>query len=349
MQASTARDYVLDRALDIDHHQFELLCKMVIERAEQTRELELTPFRGDGGIDVRAIIDRDLFHARLGLQAKQYQPGNTVGTRTLRSFKGALSDQDYHIGTVITTSSYTNGAIESAERDYIRLIDGERLGEIMVGSEIGVSEAAEGAYERDHEFWDVFRKPEDSDVIPSLEVPQADNVAVVRHVLRAVDSGSDTKPDITRYLERQTGDEWAPRQADYYGMAGWLLGFLHKEKRVRVENQNVRRWGLTRDGEEYLTFLRRGDRKAATARLHDAIREVEIVSRIYDVLERQGHVKRRDIADIIADETELSGSTTSRRARTVGQWLVELPEVTTYGTGDSQAYEYTSRDLDDVN
>ena len=343
------RDQILDRALDIDHEQFEQLCKMLIERAEQTHDLELTPFRGDGGIDVHAIIDRDIFHARLGVQAKQYQPGNTVGARTLRSFKGALSDQDYHIGTVITTSSFTSGAIESAERDYIRLIDGETLSDIMVSGGIGVVGDSNEGFAIDHDFWEVFEKPEKTDIIPSLQVPQADSFDIVRLVLEAVQSGLDTKLDITGYLERKTGQEWASRQADYYGMAGWLLGFLHKEQRVQVNNRKIRRWGLTRDGEEYLELLTRGDEKAATERLHNAIRDVEIISRIYEVVSETGMVERQDIARILAEETELSGSTTGRRARTVGQWLVSLPEIRTNGSGSTQQYEYVSGNLNSFN
>lgn len=349
MDSYTARENILDRALEIDSEQFEQLCKMLIERAEQTHDLELTPFRGDGGIDVHAVIDRDLFHARLGVQAKQYSPGNTVGPRTVQSFKGALNDQEYHIGTVITTSSFTDGAIESAERDYIRMIDGGALADIMLDSQIGVLETSDGTYEVDHEFWNVFEKPEDSDTIPSLEVPQADNFDVVRIVLQAIDNGYEIKPAITEYLERETGDEWDPRQADYYGIAGWLLGFLHKEQYVHVDNGKVRRWGLTREGEEYIKLLDEGNRQTMKKRLNEAIYNVEIVSRIFTKLEAEKTLERKDIANIIAEETTLSGTTTGRRARTVGKWLVELPGVRTSGSGPTQKYEFMSRNLSDFN
>lgn len=342
MDPAAARGELLERALAIDDEQFEQLCKMLIERAEQTRDLELTPFRGDGGIDVHAVIDHDLFHARLGVQTKQYRPGNTVGARTLRSFKGALSDQEYHIGTVITTSSFTSGAVESADWDYIRLIDGDRLTEIMAAGQIGVVGAADDGYAMDDEFWAAFETPEDTDVIPSLEVPQADNFEVLLALLRAVDSGADIKPEITEALEAATGEEWAPRQADYYGIAGWLLGFLHKEQRVQIDHQEVRRWGLTRAGEEYLVLLDQGEETAATERLHEAIRNVEIVSRIYAAIEAAGELERGDIVDIIEQETAVGGSTAPRRARTVGQWLAELPEIQTRGRGATQTFEFTS-------
>jgi restriction system protein len=347
MQPVTARDQLLDRILSLDNEQFEQLCKMLIERAEQTRDLELTPFRGDGGIDVHAIVDRDLFHASLGVQAKQYQPGNSVGVNTLRSFKGALTDQNYHIGTVITTSSFTDGAEESAETDSIRLIDGDRLLDIMMGSEIGVIEASDDEYELDSEFWDAFEQPEETDVIPSLEVPQADNFDVVRLVLQSVDTGLDMKHDITGYLESATGEEWDPRQADYYGIAGWLLGFLHKEQRVKVDGRPVRRWGLTRGGEEYVELVDRGDDQRARDRLYEAIRDVEIVARIYEQLEQADVLERQQISEIIEVETELSGTTAPRRARTVGQWLAALPEVKTSGSGSTEEYRLVSENLDD--
>lgn len=347
MNEASARDHILDQALAIDNEQFEQLCKMVIERAEQTRELELTPFRGDGGIDIHAIIDRDLFHARLGVQAKQYSTGNTVGSGSLRGFKGALSDQEYHIGTFITTSSFTTGAEESAQRDYIRLIDGQTFAEIMAKSELGVRIDNQGTFSTDREFWELFEKPEDSDIIPSIEVPQADNFEILRLVLRSIELGRDIKPEIADYVRAETGESFDPRQADYYGMAAWLLDFGHKEQRVETEHGEVRRWGLTRAGEEFLEYLDRGDEASAEQMLHDAIRDVEVVSRVYANLETEGSILRSEIAEVLAEETELSGSTTGRRARTVGRWLAKLPEVRTEGGGADQRFEYVRGDLGD--
>ena len=57
MKAPTAKAEVLNKGLAIDHEQFEQLCRMVIERVEPPQELELTPFRGDGGIDIHAVAD----------------------------------------------------------------------------------------------------------------------------------------------------------------------------------------------------------------------------------------------------------------------------------------------------
>lgn len=347
MDGPETEEYLRDSALELDHEQFEVLCKMVIERAEQTQDLELTPFRADDGIDIQAIIDRDLFHARLGVQVKQYARGNTIGPRRIQRFKGALFDGDHHIGTYITTSTFTSGAEESAERSYIRLIDGERLARIMHQSEIGVVQIDDGTYDPEPAFWAVFETPETDDTIPSQEVPQADTFAVIDHVLRAIDSGQDIKPEITAAMEQATGDAYDPRQADYYGMAAWLLGFVHKDERVEVDGHEVRRWGLTRDGEEYLAYRDRGDDDAARGRLHEAIRDVEIISRVLEALTAAGTVERQEIAEIVAAETEVSGSTVPRRALSIGKWLAELPEIETAGSGESRQFRYRRGDLSD--
>jgi len=87
-------------------------------------------------------------------------------------------NKQYHIGTVITTSSFTSGAETSANQDFIRLIDGDRLTDIMIESSIGVVTDDE-SYELDPTFWSAFEKPERTDSIPPLEVPQADNFDVI--------------------------------------------------------------------------------------------------------------------------------------------------------------------------
>lgn len=97
---------------------------------------------GDGGID--GIISED----RLGLdaiylQAKRWQA--PVGEGPIRDFKGALDAKGAQKGVLITTSSFTASAKSAAQtsRSYkIVLIDGERLAELMIEHDLGVSVAA---------------------------------------------------------------------------------------------------------------------------------------------------------------------------------------------------------------
>jgi len=212
----------------------------------------------------------------------------------------------------------------------------------MIESRIGVVTDGD-AYELDPTFWSAFEKPERTDTIPSLEVPQADDFTVIRTVIRAVESGSDIKPDIAEYVRRQTdADTFDPRQADYYGIAAWLLQFLHKEQEVTIDAHTIRRWGLTRLGEELLTYLDRDNQEAADELLTQQIRDVEIVSRVYAHLEKDGVIFRRRIPEILATETDFSDSTARRRAQTVGKWLVYLPEITADGRGAKKEYVLAS-------
>lgn len=93
---------------------------------------------GDGGID--GIIKED----RLGLdviylQAKRWE--NTVPRPEIQKFAGALQGQQAKKGVFITTSSFSEGAKDYANiiDSKVVLIDGERLTQLMIDFNIGVS------------------------------------------------------------------------------------------------------------------------------------------------------------------------------------------------------------------
>lgn len=346
MQASAAREAVLDRALSISPTQFENLCRILIRRAEPTRELELTPRSGDDGIDVHAVIDRDVFQARLGVQAKRNDESNTVSSSTMRTFKGSLREGGYHVGTFITTASFSAPAVDSARQGSIRLLDGPDLADLMVESELGVEET-DGEFATDHEFWDLFEL-EDDDRVRSDAVPQADVVDHLNIVLRGIDEGYDVKPQITELLERETGEPWDQRQADYYPHAAWPLGFVHKDTTVEYEGYERRQWVLSRVGAEYVEYLETGNETAAEALLEERIREMAIAKPILRTLRQEGTIDHDELQSLVmahtlppAHEHGLSRSTADRRGNTLGRWLEKLPEVTRHGPSLSRStYEY---------
>ena len=99
---------------------------------------------GDGGID--GIIKED----RLGLdivyvQAKRWEA--QVGRPEIQKFAGALQGQRARKGVFITTSSFSRDAADytSAIDTKIILIDGERLAQLMIDYNVGVTAFA--AYE----------------------------------------------------------------------------------------------------------------------------------------------------------------------------------------------------------
>lgn len=96
---------------------------------------------GDEGID--GVIKED----QLGLdtiyvQAKKWQ--GTIGRPKLMEFVGALKGQKANKGVFITTSKFTNDAIDFVSKidSKVVLIDGEQLAEFMIDFHIGVSSVA---------------------------------------------------------------------------------------------------------------------------------------------------------------------------------------------------------------
>lgn len=96
---------------------------------------------GDEGID--GIIKED----RLGLdiiyiQAKRW--ANVVGRPEVQKFAGALQGQRARKGILITTSAFSQEAYDYASRieSKIILINGERLAQLMIDNNLGVSSIA---------------------------------------------------------------------------------------------------------------------------------------------------------------------------------------------------------------
>ena len=109
---------------------------------------------GDGGID--GIIKED----KLGLdivyiQAKRW--GNSVGSKEIRDFVGALAGQKANKGVFITTSTFTKEASSFVQQiqQKVILIDGQRLAQLMIDYDIGVSLEKNYQVKRvDHDFFE---------------------------------------------------------------------------------------------------------------------------------------------------------------------------------------------------
>lgn len=73
------------------------------------------------------------------VQAKRWQ--DTVGRKEIQSFVGALAGKKAQKGVFITTSGFKNTATDYAKdvHQKVILIDGERLADLMIEHNIGVS------------------------------------------------------------------------------------------------------------------------------------------------------------------------------------------------------------------
>jgi restriction system protein len=108
----------------------------------------------DEGID--GVINED----RLGLdviyvQAKRWQ--SNVGRKEIQNFVGALAGKHANKGVFITTSEFVSNAVDYAKsvQHKVVLIGGQRLAELMIEYNVGVSIVRNIAIKRvDSDYFD---------------------------------------------------------------------------------------------------------------------------------------------------------------------------------------------------
>jgi restriction system protein len=133
---------LLQRILDAPPAFFETVVVQLLlamgyggTRADAGRALGRS---GDGGVD--GVIDEDALGLdRVYVQAKRYAAGATVGPGAVQAFFGALDNFKAAKGLLVTTSSFTKGAMDTAERFSKRvvLIDGYKLTRLMIRYGVG--------------------------------------------------------------------------------------------------------------------------------------------------------------------------------------------------------------------
>lgn len=346
MDIPEARTELRERFLDLDPEQFETFSKILTQEVEGPAYIQLTPFKGDRGLDLRGEIGHEFVDVRFGSQVKQYS--KEIGGPSIRTFVGSLNTNDCHVGCYITSSSYIDSAYEEATASDtpLTLIDRDDILDIMLEYELGVTPlAAESEeYELDGDFWEIFDETSGDELIPSGAIPQANKIPILNVVLEGLDQGYRYKPEIRDYMEAHTGEDWRLRQADYYAMAGWALDYVHKDTVGSYRGKKMRRWGLTRHGQEYVK-LRREDRdEQAEAHLEDHIRGMAIVERLMPELQDRKRTTYDELKDVFFDEVALNRTTSDRRLSTVGQWLTMLPEITKTYDGQMLVFVYRSED-----
>lgn len=118
--------------------------------------IEQTSASGDAGID--GIISQDpLGLDRIYIQAKRYAEDHPIDRPRIHEFAGALLGKQGDRGVFITTSRFTSGARQEAERinARIELIDGARLARLLVDYGVGVQgEQTVTLYRLDEDFFE---------------------------------------------------------------------------------------------------------------------------------------------------------------------------------------------------
>jgi restriction system protein len=107
---------------------------------------------GDGGIDGIISLDR-LGLDKVYIQAKRWQ--NSVGRPDVQGFYGALAGQQAKRGVFITTSNFSQQAIDFAKSvEGIVLVDGDKLADLMIDHEVGIKVQAVKVPRLDSEYFD---------------------------------------------------------------------------------------------------------------------------------------------------------------------------------------------------
>lgn len=149
---------VLTAALKLSPAGFEELVVRLLQRMGygSLGSVERTSASGDAGVD--GIISQDpLGLDRIYVQAKRYAEDRAVDRPRIHEFAGALLGKQGDRGVYITTSRFTSGARDEAERinARIELIDGARLAELLVEYGVGVQpEQSATLYRLDEDFFD---------------------------------------------------------------------------------------------------------------------------------------------------------------------------------------------------
>lgn len=327
MDADAAQVYVLNRALTLDPREFEQLCKIVLHETLPATELSVAPPGPDDGVDIDGRLVTEWVAADIGVQVKRYARGNRVGNDRVHRLGGALAAGSYHVGALVTTSSFTAPARAAAEDLPIRLVDGETFARTAISSGVGYQHD-EDCYEPIQRFWDRIG---DTNEVDTGDVPLASDLTKVVAALTAMRHTSGTADAIRRWMSDNRDNEVSDRHARINANAGVILGLARKEPGP----DGSLRYGLTDEGAAMLADDPGSDTR--TERLREGIRDTVVVRRCLDQMQHGG-LTTSEVNAIVAEVVGLSESSVQRRGASVRAWLRELPEVTVRETENGKRF-----------
>ena len=142
------------RLMDMPPDRFEALIKtLLIAIGFEEESTQLTSYTGDHGIDVRGVLNAgNITEVNAAVQVKRWK--RNVQAPTVQALRGSLVVHEQ--GIIITTSDYSKGAQQEAQalgKTRISLVDGDKLLELLIKLEIGVTIEKKDIYSLDEEWW----------------------------------------------------------------------------------------------------------------------------------------------------------------------------------------------------
>jgi restriction system protein len=130
-----------------------LIGELLIAVGFEESSVQVTSYSGDGGIDVRGILNAgDVTTVNAAVQVKKWKAN--VQTNVVRELRGSLTTHEQ--GIIITTSDFSQGAKTEANaigKAPISLVNGTELIELLVKHSIGVNKEPHTVVTLDEEWW----------------------------------------------------------------------------------------------------------------------------------------------------------------------------------------------------
>ncbi len=155
--ASNENLKLIDLLRDLNSEGFEKVCRELL-RESGFENVEITGGSADGGIDGFGTLEINPFVSfKVIFQCKRYKEGNTVSRAQVGDFRNAMIGRAEK-GIIITTSTFSNAAIQEANRDgapKIELVDGTMLVKMFEKVELGLTKRL--VYDVDVAFFEKYR------------------------------------------------------------------------------------------------------------------------------------------------------------------------------------------------
>lgn len=136
---------------------FEKTCRELL-RESGFENVEVTGGSADGGIDGHGTLAINPFVSfKVLFQCKRYAKGNLVSRAQVGDFRNAMIGRAEK-GIIITTSSFTNAAVQEANREgapQVELVDGVKLVEMFERVELGVTKRT--VFDVDPAYFEKFK------------------------------------------------------------------------------------------------------------------------------------------------------------------------------------------------
>jgi restriction system protein len=155
----------------------QLIAELLLALGLDESSIQVTPFSGDGGIDVRGkMIANGLTEINVAIQAKRWKAN--VGAGVVRDLRGSLKVHEQ--GIVMTPSDFTSAAKDEAHepgKTHIGLINGDELVELMIRHKVGAYEEKYSVIYLDEERWEeLLKQPPKAVLVPAQVKPLSKNI-----------------------------------------------------------------------------------------------------------------------------------------------------------------------------